>query len=163
LPDPEAGFGSLITLLKPGGTIFAWVYGYENNGLVHHVIDPLRRHVTSRLPPALLQALSWPLTAALEAVVHGVYRPLRSTPIFERLPLHEYLVSLAPFSFRHNHSIVFDHLIAPTAFYLRRDQFEGWFQRRGLEGVEFSWRNQNSWRGFGRRSYEQAETYAAAS
>jgi SAM-dependent methyltransferase len=151
LPDPQAGFDALAALLKPGGTIFAWVYGRENNGVVDHVIDPLRRHVTTRLPVGVLHAASWPLTAVLEGVIHGIYRPLRRTPVFARLPLHEYLVSLAPFSFRHNHSIVFDHLVAPTAFYLRREEFAAWFPNAGLEEVELSWRNQNSWRGRGRR------------
>lgn len=151
LPDPEAGFATLTTLLKPGGTIFAWVYGNENNGVVHHVIDPLRRRVTTRLPMGVLHALSWPLTVLMEGVIHGIYRPLRRTPVGSRLPLQAYLLSLAPFSFRHNYSIVFDHLVAPTAFYLRRDEFAGWFERAGLEAVELSWRNQNSWRGRGRR------------
>jgi SAM-dependent methyltransferase len=166
LPDPEGGFAALSAYLKPGGTMFGWVYGRENNGFVHHVIDPVRRHVTSRLPIGLLHVLSWPLTVVLEAVVHGVYRPLRRTPLFARLPMHDYLLSLARFTFRHNYSIVFDHLVAPTAFYLPREEFAGWFARAGLEDVELSWRNQNSWRGRGRRAVtrtaEAAEPKAAS-
>ena len=40
LENPEAGFRSLVALLKPGGTIFGWVYGYENNEFVHRFIAP---------------------------------------------------------------------------------------------------------------------------
>ena len=29
--------------LRPGGTIAVWVYGYENNGFVRNVVEPLRR------------------------------------------------------------------------------------------------------------------------
>jgi hypothetical protein len=47
---------------------------------------------------------------------------------------------------------VFDHLVAPVAFYLSRQEFEAWFQHSGLSNVQISWRNQNSWRGFGRRA-----------
>ncbi len=164
LPDPRAGFKSLAALLKPGGTIFAWVYGRENNGIVHHLIDPLRRRVTTRLPMPALQAASLPLTVVMEAVIHGLYRPLRGTAVFSRLPLHDYLYSLRAFSFRHNHSIVFDHLVAPTAFYLSREEFASWFDELGLEDVELSWRNQNSWRGRGRRALRLAGhgTQAAA-
>jgi hypothetical protein len=43
---------------------------------------------------------------------------------------------------------VFDHLVAPTAFYIRRDEFAAWFARAGLGSPSLSWRNQNSWRGF---------------
>jgi SAM-dependent methyltransferase len=149
LPDPEAGFRSLLRVLKPGGTIFAWVYGAENNGVVAHLIDPLRRGLTSKLPPPVLRGIAWPLAVLLEGAVRGIYRPLRSTPLFRRLPMHEYLLSLGAFSFRQNYNIVFDHLVAPTAFYLRREDFEAWFQRSRLRDVEISWRNQNSWRGRG--------------
>jgi SAM-dependent methyltransferase len=149
LPDPEAGFRSLLDVLKPGGTIFAWVYGAENNGVVAHVIDPVRRGLTSKLPPPVLRGIAWPLAVVLEAAVRGIYRPLKSTVMFRHLPMHDYLLSLSAFSFRQNYNIVFDHLVAPTAFYLRRQDFEAWFQRSRLREVEISWRNQNSWRGRG--------------
>lgn len=149
LPDPEAGFHSLVGTLKPGGTIFGWVYGYENNEFIHFVVDPVRKAITSRMPPRLMKAVSWPITLVLEAAVRGVYRPLHGTRLFKRLPLHEYLYTLSFFTFRQNHSIVFDHLIAPIAFYIRREEFEGWFDRAGLANVELSWRNENSWRGRG--------------
>jgi SAM-dependent methyltransferase len=150
LPDPEAGFRSLVGCLRPGGTIFGWVYGYENNALIHRLIDPFRRRITSRLPPPLLRPIAFPMAAILHGVVKGVYRPLRRTAIVRPLPAHAYLISLADFNFRQNYNIVFDHLVAPTAFYLKREEFEAWFQRAGLEAVELSWRNQNSWRGRGR-------------
>ena len=149
LPDPEAGFRSLVRLLKPGGAIFSWVYGYENNQFVHKVVSPVRKTVTSRLPLVAVEALSWPVTVVLQVVVKAIYEPLRGTRVFERLPLHSYLYSLSAFSFRQNHSIVFDHLIAPVAFYIKREEFEGWFERANLEQVQVSWRNENSWRGLG--------------
>lgn len=149
LPDPEAGFRSLVRCLRPGGTVFGWVYGYENNGLVHHLIDPFRRRVTTRLPPPLLRTIAFPLALLLHGLVKGVYGPLRGSAAARRLPAHAYLSSLAPFNFRQNYNIVFDHLVAPTAFYIKREEFESWFHRAGLERVELSWRNQNSWRGRG--------------
>jgi SAM-dependent methyltransferase len=163
LPDPAAGFRVLTSFLKSGGTIFAWVYGRENNGVVHHLIDPLRRHVTSRLPARALHVLSWPLTVVLQAVIHGIYRPLRGTPIIDQLPLNAYLLSLAPFTFRHNYSIVFDHLVAPTAFYIPRHEFASWFDEAGLRDVALSWRNQNSWRGSGHRPAAAASLNATSS
>jgi SAM-dependent methyltransferase len=150
LPDPEAGFRSLVRFLRPGGAIFAWVYGRENNGVVHGFINPLRENVTTRIPPSMLPVIAWPMSVALQSVVKGVYRPLHSTPLFKMLPSREYLYSLSSFSFRRNYNIVFDHLVAPVAFYLRRQEFEGWFSRMDLRDVQISWRNQNSWRGFGR-------------
>ncbi len=150
LSEPEAGFQSLVRILQPGGAIFAWVYGRENNGIVHSFINPLRENVTTRIRPSMLPAIAWPMSVVLHSVVKGIYRPLHSTALFKALPSREYLYSLSSFSFRRNYNIVFDHLVAPVAFYLRRDEFDGWFRRSNLRDVRISWRNENSWRGFGR-------------
>jgi SAM-dependent methyltransferase len=150
LPGPEAGFQSLVRLVRPGGAIFAWVYGRENNGMVLNFIDPMRRAVTSRLRPSVLPVVAWPLSVVFHGAVKGIYRPARKTPLFRVLPSHDYVYSLSAFNFRQNYNIVFDHLVAPVAFYLTREEFEGWFQRTGLRDVRISWRNKNSWRGFGR-------------
>jgi len=150
LPDPESGFRSLVGCLRPGGTIFGWVYGHENNALVLRLIDPFRRRITTRLPPPLLRTIAFPLAVIMHGLVKTVYRPLRGTAAVRRLPAYAYLLSVGDFNFRQNYNIVFDHLVAPTAFYVKREEFEAWFQRAGLEAVELSWRNQNSWRGRGR-------------
>ena len=150
LPDPEAGFQTLVGFVRPGGAIFAWVYGRENNAVVHGFINPLRENVTTRIPPSVLPVIAWPMSVVLHSVVKGVYRPLHRTPVFKALPSRDYLYSLSGFSFRRNYNIVFDHLVAPVAFYLRREEFESWFKRGKLRDVTISWRNRNSWRGFGR-------------
>lgn len=150
LPDPRAGFDSLLRFVKPGGAIFAWVYGRENNAVVHRFINPLRKGLTSRIPPRVLPVVAWPLTVAMQGLLKAVYRPLHGTRAFEALPSHDYLYSISSFKFRRNYNIVFDHLVAPVAFYLSGPEFEDWFRSRGLGDVLISWRNQNSWRGFGR-------------
>jgi SAM-dependent methyltransferase len=161
LPDPRGGFMSLVRLLKPGGMIFGWVYGHENNAVVHYGINPVRKYLTAKLPPPVVRALSWPLAVAMQGLIKGVYRPLAKTPLFRFLPSHDYLYSLSAFRFNHNYSIVFDHLVAPTAFYIKREEFAAWFSDVGLEDVEISWRNQNSWRGRGRRPVAAREGSAA--
>jgi hypothetical protein len=91
------------------------------------------------------------LAVVLQGVVKGVYRPLEGSAMWRRLPSHAYLSTLSRFTFRQNHNIVFDQLVAPTAFYVRREDFESWFDENDLRDVEISWRNQNSWRGRGRK------------
>ncbi len=152
LPDPEAGFRALATLVRPGGTLFVWVYGHEGNRFVRAVVDPLRKHVTSRLPPPAMRTIAWPLAALLHALVKVVYGPLRGTATGRRLPMTSYLTSLRRFSFRQNYNIVFDQLVAPTSWYVRRSEIEAWFRRASLLDVEISWRNRNSWRASGRRA-----------
>jgi len=150
LPDPRAGFLSLARLVRPGGTIFVWVYGHEGNALVRHVVEPLRR-LTTRLSPSSLRVVAWPLSVALYVASRVIRGPLR------RLPSGEYVASLRRFTFRQVYSIGFDQLVAPSSRYIRRDELAEWFDAAGLEDVEITQRNGNSWRGRGRRPSAQTD------
>jgi SAM-dependent methyltransferase len=143
LPDPERGFACLAEHVKVGGALFAWVYGRENNGWLVRVVNPIRERVASRLPRRALYVLSF----GVALVLHLLSRLARVWP----LPYRAYLCWLGGYGFRHTHHVVFDHLVAPTAFYIRRDEFAAWFARAGLGSPSLSWRNQNSWRGFAYR------------
>jgi SAM-dependent methyltransferase len=164
LPDPEAGLKAVGRHVKPDGTLFAWVYGYENNGWLRYLINPIRERVTARLPRRALYWLSLLLTAGLQPMLRLLYRAPEGGARSRLLPYFGYLHWLAQYGFRHNHHVVFDHLVAPTAFYVRRDEFRGWFERAHFPHVTLSWRNQNSWRGYGRRASvpEQAPAVAAS-
>lgn len=152
LPDPAAGFLSLSKQLKPGGAISAWVYGRENNGWIAYLVNPFREHIASKMPRPLLRALSWLLTALiLFPALKLIYRPINlyAPALASLLFYNDYLFYISKFSFTDIYSIVLDHLIAPTAFYLRRDEFERWFEAACLNDVKISWHNRNSWRGLG--------------
>ncbi|HEY6121463.1 MAG TPA: hypothetical protein VIV66_16000, partial [Pyrinomonadaceae bacterium] len=56
---------------------------------------------------------------------------------------------------REQHSIVFDHLVAPTAFYISRDEFDHWWNDLGADKVVIGWHHKNSWRGFGKVHRQQ--------
>ncbi|MSQ10027.1 MAG: methyltransferase domain-containing protein [Dehalococcoidia bacterium] len=146
LPDPKGGFRSLVKHLKRGGSIFAWVYGRENNGWIVHLANPLRERVFSRLPRKVLYGVSLAITGVLHPILKALYRPGGAWR--KMLPYYSYLSWLGQFGFRHNHHVIFDHLVAPTAFYLRREEFALWFSEAKLPPPRLSWRNENSWRGF---------------
>jgi len=150
LPDPERGFHALVSRLAPGGAISAWVYGREGNGWIVHVVTPMREGVFSHMPHKVLDGLSALLTVPLYLATKLAYRPLRRTPLRRILPYEPYLSYISDFPYREQRSIVFDHLVAPVAFYLRRDEFAAWYERAGLTEVAVQHHNANSWRGFGR-------------
>ena len=149
LPDPRVGFSRLVRHVRPGGAVSVWVYGRENNGWIVHLVNPLRRQVTSRLSERPLYWLSGAIGGILFAALRVVYRPLGGTGLRRLLPYGAYLTYISPFPFHEIHSIVFDHLTAPTAFYVTRAEVESWFRDAGID-PEIAWHNQNSWRGFGR-------------
>jgi SAM-dependent methyltransferase/uncharacterized protein YbaR (Trm112 family) len=150
LPDPERGFQALVSRLVPGGAISAWVYGREGNGWIVRVVTPLRERLTARMAHGTLDRVAAALTVPLFLATRFVYGPARATPLARVLPYSPYLGYIAPFPFREQRSIVFDHLAAPVAFYLRRAEFAAWFERAGLLDVRIEHHNANSWRGFGR-------------
>lgn len=154
-PDPERGFRALVSRLRPGGTISAWVYGREGNGWIVHVISPIRERITTRLPHRVLDWLAGGLTVPLFAATRLIYRPARGTRAARLLPYAPYLAYIADFPFHEQRSIVFDHLVTPIAFYLRRDEFAGWFARAGLQDLTIEHHNANSWRGCGRVPHDR--------
>jgi len=144
LPDGEDGFASLLRCVRPGGRIHVWVYGREGNEWLLRWVDPVRRRVTSRIPPPLLRILAWLVAAPLHLVLLALYRNASRRSL--RLPYARYLTWLSRFPFRHTHQVVFDHLGAPIAHYYRREELAAWFERAGLDDVQITSRNGNSWR-----------------
>jgi SAM-dependent methyltransferase len=155
LPDPKGGFLSLVSKVRAGGDISAWVYGAENNEWITRYVNPLRERVTSRISPKILLQLSKLPTAAVFAATKLVYGPLNrklaTAGLARHLFYNDYLSSIAGFGWREQHTIVFDHLVAPTAFYISRNEFQEWWETLGATGLEIGWHNKNSWRGFGKK------------
>jgi len=154
LPDPRAGFRSLAGKVRAGGHISAWVYGAENNEWITRFIDPLREKFSSKIDRRALLHLSKAPTAMLYLATKLVYGPLNRSAPGKRLAHHlfynDYLNAISGFGWREQHTIVFDHLVAPTSHYLRREEFEQWWQDIQAQDVEIGWHNKNSWRGFGK-------------
>jgi SAM-dependent methyltransferase len=154
IPDPLEGFKSLASKIRPGGYLSVWVYGAENNGWIINLVNPLRERFTSRIHPRALLHLSKLPTAVVFAASKFVFDPLSrsrlGSRIVQKLFYSDYLISISRFGWREQHTIVFDHLVAPTAHYVKREQFERWWNDIGAQELEISWHNRNSWRGFGR-------------
>jgi SAM-dependent methyltransferase len=154
LPDPRAGFHSLAGKVKNGGHLSAWVYGAENNEWITRAVDPLRERFSSRMDRRALLQLSKLPTAMLYLATKMVYGPLNRTPSGTRLARHlfynDYLNAISHFGWREQHTIVFDHFVAPTSHYIHREDFEQWWNDVKATEVVIGWHNKNSWRGFGK-------------
>ena len=153
LPDPQGGFESLASKVKAGGHLTAWVYGAENNEWITRWVNPVREKLTSRIDQRLLLQLSKIPAAGMYLATKLVYGPLNKSKVGSSIARHlfynDYLKAISPFGWREQHTIVFDHLVAPTAFYITRTEFETWWRKIGSCDVKISWHNRNSWRGLG--------------
>lgn len=150
LPDPEGGFQSIAAKARPGGGVFAWVYGWSP---VIRVLVTLRK-VTRRLPRRAVFWLAL-LPAAVLDILNALHRLLGRSPRTRtwarRVPLRQY----AERSFAGKHWIMFDHLSVPIIHFYRAGDLEGWFRRAGLENVlvteRYGGEQGSSWRGYGRK------------
>ena len=151
LPDPRGGFMSLASKVKPGGYLSAWIYGAENNEWITRFVNPVRERITSRLDKRVLLQLSKVPAACMYLATKLVYGPLNrnGSSLGKHLFYNDYFRAIAPFGWREQHLIVFDHLVAPTAFYIPREEFDEWWRELGARDVTISWHNSNSWRGRG--------------
>lgn len=151
LPDPRGGFLSLASKVKPGGHVSAWIYGAENNEWITRWVNPVREKITSRIDQRALLQLSKVPAACLYLATKLVYGPLNKngSSLAKHLFYNDYLRAISNFGWREQHTIVFDHLVAPTAFYISRDEFETWWRDIGASEVTIGWHNKNSWRGMG--------------
>lgn len=153
LPDPRAGFRSLATKVKEGGYLSAWVYGAESNEWITRYVDPLRKKFSSRINRRALLHLSRLPAAAVYLATKLVYGPLNrshgGSKVARHLFYNDYLSAISQFGWREQHTIVFDHLVAPTSHYIHRQDFEEWWRDVGARDVTIGWHNKNSWRGLG--------------
>lgn len=147
LRDPLAGLRELWRVLRPGGALVLWVYAREGNGWIVHLVDPLRKGFTSRVPTKFLRPLLLPLSLSLYAALKLLYGPAtgRGEHAVRWLPYSAYLGYISRFPFREIEHIVLDHLCPPIAHYLSRPTLEAWFAGLKPEGLEFRWHNRNSW------------------
>src|SRR6266550_8204068 len=154
LSDPRAGFRSLATKVNDGGYLSAWVYGAESNEWITRFVDPLRKNFSSRIDRRALLHLSKVPTAVAYLATKLIYGPLNRSNGGSKLARHlfynDYLSAISQFGWREQHTIVFDHLAAPTSHYIHRKDFEEWWCEVDAKDVTVCWHNKNSWRGFGR-------------
>jgi SAM-dependent methyltransferase len=137
LEAPEKALAAMVKAAKRGGKVLIWVYGRENNGLVVHVLTPLRKLLFSRLPIGMVHHLSlYPSAALWFALRLG----LDST---------EYLRLLRRLEFRHLRSIVFDQMLPKIANYWPRATVEALMRASGLVDIRLAWVNQVSWSAIG--------------
>jgi hypothetical protein len=111
----------------------------------------VREKLTSRIDQRALLQLSKLPAACLYLATKLVYGPLNrnGSSFAKHLFYNDYLSALSKFGWREQHTIVFDHLVAPTAFYISREEFETWWRDLNACDVVIGWHNKNSWRGTG--------------
>jgi SAM-dependent methyltransferase len=161
LPDPRLGFSKIVPLVKPGGLLAIWVYGYRGMAFTYRLshLRWLHRRTrtmsedrivwTARVVAALLSALYWvPLKAA---------RRLGLRTAVAKLPLTEHLDQ----SWHSRVESVHDRLAPPVTSFHDREDLLQWFESEGLVDVVVEDTNRRGWRAYGRVPVAARSTVAA--
>lgn len=133
IPRPGDVFKSVAHVLKPGQRFVIWVYGKRE--WWYKSIDALRV-ATTRLPYAVVRAMSWICAVLSELFLLIPYRILAALPptrrLAERMPGRIY----ARLPFRENVLGWFDRLVAPVTQYFSRDDVERFYRDGGFGEIE---------------------------
>ncbi|HAH33121.1 MAG TPA: hypothetical protein DCL44_12485 [Elusimicrobia bacterium] len=146
LPDPEMGFKSLLTALKPGGEVFIWVYGKDPAVPFIELI----RKVLHRLPKPAANAFSIPCALPLlffKWVYLGLHA-LKQERLADMVPYKQYAVR----NFREMHCTIMDKLFVPVVNYYEEADLRPWFEKAALKNIKISGRDGNSWSCYGIKS-----------
>lgn len=152
MPEPIEGVRGLAAKVVEGGRISVWVYGYEGNEWYVRIVNPVREQITSRMPRRALYELSKPLGWIVAAASKGLYAPAQKLAprLHDHLFYKDYLTYIARLPTREIHTIVFDQLVTPVAYYLRHDEVEALFappaDGPGYRDLTIERHNANSWR-----------------
>ena len=157
LPDPERGVRSLVPLVKPGGSMFVWLYSKKRR-FVNFVLESLR-FVTTRLPHSLVKGMSF-VGALVDMALVQLYRILRLLPVAGSFiesvtPARIKLYSLYPFQV--HHADWFDRLAAPVRFYYTGAEVEQLLRDVGLSDVSVAPTGLYGWRGCGIKGGSHSE------
>jgi SAM-dependent methyltransferase len=159
--NPRQAFDSIVSRVKPGGGISAWVYGKENNWWIINLINPLRKNLTSHLPRSVLNGISLLITLPLFILLKIIYTPVgrysQLAWLRKVLFYFDYFYFLSGATFGEMQLVVFDHLVPVIAEYISGENFSEWFQGNHLKNVCITTRYGVSWRGFGKRPGSMSE------
>lgn len=150
LPEPERGFRSVVSMVRPSGAVFIWVYS-KSRRILNFQLECVRR-VTTRLPKP---AQAW--VAFVGALIDWVffitpYRLLAAMPgvgdaVRKRSLARIKLYSRYPFQVAW--ADWFDRLAAPIRFYYNAADLTEWLARAGLERTAISPTGLFGWRAYG--------------
>ncbi len=157
LPDPQAGFDELVKLLRPGGTLYVYLYSNAaikpKNGMQAVKIffkERILRPYSRRLPFPLLKTWCFIMAAVGRVCFNYPYYLARRIPATRDLAAKLSLAMYADYPFYVLHTDLFDWIATPVNRYYERWEVERFFANRGFESVDVF--DDPGWRAFGKKA-----------
>lgn len=147
LPSAKEGFLKLADILKPGSTLFVWVYGKRKG--IYNLMIPKMRVITTKLPHWFLYLLTFIFALLSHLLISLAYKILIRIPFLKNLAKNMPFTSYAKYPFRVSQADWFDRLSVPITNYFKKKDVSLWFDEARLQNVEIlNWKG-TSWKGLG--------------
>ena len=137
IPEPLPVVKAAYAALRPGGRLFAWLYGHEGNAVYLAFAQPLRA-ITKHLPDPLLAGL----VRVLDLLLVAYIALCRWLPLPMAAYMREHLGKLPPDARR---LTIFDQLNPAYAKYYRKAEVEALFAAGGFTDIQLFRRHCYSW------------------
>lgn len=143
LPDIPAALKNVLSLLKPGGDLFVWVYALEDMAWYYRLSHLKHvRFLSQRVPRWAQIFLSTGIAATASAVIAGPYLVFRA-----KLPPQ--ILKFSQSDFREKVATVFDRVAVPQSHYFSTRELDNLFRAQGLENVCITTNFKNGLRAIG--------------
>lgn len=149
LPDPEAGFRSLVPLVRLRGALSIWVYGRANNISNVYIYETLRV-LTRHIPHPLLYVFAYVPALGVQCM-NWLYLACARTPFLRRIARHIPFSYYADFPFYVKVNDAFDVFSAPRSTYWRKSEIEAWYAAAGFTDYAVSYLRKKGVKAFGLR------------
>ncbi len=137
ISDPSSTLSCAYDNLKPGGTIFLWLYSHEGNELYLTFIRPLRK-LTTLLPHFLLRVVI--------ELLYGSAWLYRFLGKLLPLPLKNYIDTIWwPMTPKKRRLVIYDQLNPTYAKYHKKREALEILEKAGFENLEIHHRHGYSW------------------
>jgi SAM-dependent methyltransferase len=147
IPEPLPVVRAAYSALRPGGRLFAWLYGREGNGLYLAFAKPLRA-LTKRLPDRVVEGV----VRVLDVPLAGYVRLCNFLPLPMQGYMRDHLGRLDPDKRR---LTIFDQLNPSYAKYYTREEAQALFAAAGFVDIVLHHRHGYSWSLIGTKPADQ--------
>ena len=132
--DYKTAFFRLVDATKSGGKIAICVYSYENNFIMTHIVEPLKRYL-HLLPLKVQRVMAFFPALLIYSAIHLFYLPCSKlfSQLATYLPLFEHMMFWAKNDFYLVWTSCFDLIHAPISYHFHKIEVEDLANRNNLQ------------------------------
>ena len=151
IENRDLAFFNMVKRVRKGGVLSFCVYSYENNFLMIHVVEPMKK-LLHRLSLKTIKALSYIPAAMFYCVSKWIYSPLDKSGVKGgKLPLYEDLLYCSGNRFPFLLMVCFDLLHAPISHHFKKDEIIENARKANLEIQKLVHTHGTTWSFVGRK------------